>query len=174
MKKSLIIVIILVIVIAIIGVVYFASLNKEQPTNANEQQESINHSVTYTLDYEGKNMTPGQAFSKEIFGEEEQYSEIPSCAFEGSDKVYNYGSYEIITSQINGEEKIYSVSLLDDTISTKEGIKLADDRAKMIEIYGENYRENGTEYIYTDGNVNLSFILQNDVIISIQYTMVTE
>ena len=77
MKKSLIIVIILVIVIAIIGVVYFASLNKEQPTNANEQQESINQSVTYTLDYEGKNMTPGQAFSKEIFGEEEQNSRTP-------------------------------------------------------------------------------------------------
>ena len=119
-------------------------------------------------------MTPGQVFIKEAFGEEQSYSEIPSCAFQGTDKVYNYGAYEITTSDINGQETIYSTYLLDDSIATPEGVKIADDKNAMITAYGENYQENGNEYIYTDGIVNLSFIIENDTIMSIQYVMVTE
>ena len=43
----------------------------------------------------------------------------------------------------------------------------------MLEAYGDDY-ENPVEnsYVYTKGDVNLSFIVENDVITSIEYTLI--
>lgn len=176
MKKSTIGIIVLILVIVIITVVYFVTTGNTEnlPANNEAQNEQQTQTAKYTILDEGKNMTPGQAFSSETFGEAQSLSEIPSCAFQGTDKVYNYGSYEITTSDINGQETIYSTYLLDDTIATPENVKIADDMNSMINAYGENYTQNGSEYIYTDGIVNLSFIIENNTITSIQYVMVTE
>ena len=44
----------------------------------------------------------------------------------------------------------------------------------MIEKYGENYTITlETKYTYTSGNVELSFIIENDMITSIEYTLKT-
>ena len=174
MKKTVIGIIILVLVSAIIAVVYFVTVGSTQNEQTNGGIQKSTQTTKYILQDNEKNMTPGQVFIKEAFGEEQSYSEIPSCAFQGTDKVYNYGAYEITTSDINGQETIYSTYLLDDSIATPEGVKIADDKNAMITAYGENYQENGNEYIYTDGIVNLSFIIENDTIMSIQYVMVTE
>ena len=42
----------------------------------------------------------------------------------------------------------------------------------MLDAYGEDY-ENSVEnsYVYTRGDVNLTFIVENDVITSIEYTL---
>lgn len=175
MKKTTIGIIILVLVIAMIAVIYFVKSGNTQTKQTNgETQNNTQQTAKFTLQDNEKNLTPGQVFTKENFGVEQSYSEIPSCAFQGTDKVYNYGAYEITTSDINGKETIYSTYLLDDSIKTPEGVKIADDKNAMITAYGENYQQNGNEYIYTDGIVNLSFIIENDTIMSIQYVMVTE
>ena len=174
MKKTAIGIIILVLVIVIIAVVYFVTAGGTQNEQTNGGVQNNTQTAKYTLQDNGKNMTPGQVFTKENFGEEQSYSEIPSCAFQGTDKVYNYSAYEITTSDINGQETIYSTYLLDDSIATPEGVKIADDKNAMVTAYGEDYQENGNEYIYTDGIVNLSFIIENDTITSIQYVMVTQ
>ena len=172
MKKGVTIVLVILAVIVVIALVYFVSKKTDGQIQNTGDTEKVN-SLKYELISEEKNMTPGVEFSKSSFGEEQNYSEIPSCAFEGVDKVYNYGSYEITTSNIDGKEVIYSTYLLDDGVSTPEGVKIADDKSVMLNAYGENYTLNGAEYLYTDGNVNLSFIVENDVITSISYVMVT-
>ena len=174
MKKSIIGIIIAIIVIAAIVGIYFllTGNNQNLPENGQEANNGQELVAKYTLQDGEKNMTPGEVFVKENFGQEQDFSEIPSCAFQGTDKVYNYGAYEITTSDIDGKETIYSTFLLDDTIATKEGVKIADDKNAMIVAYGQDYEENGNEYIYTDGIVELSFIIENDTIISIQYVMV--
>lgn len=175
MKKSLIVLIVLVIVIAIIVGVYFATNSKETSSpstnnsNTSVEEESIG---TLKLEYEGKDMTPGAIFSKDIFGQEVSYSEVPSCAGQGTDKVYNYGSYEITAYQEGEQEKIYSVYFIDDQITTTEGVKISDDKSVMIEKYGENYEQTGNQYLYRSGNVQLAFIVENEFITSITYTLV--
>ena len=45
----------------------------------------------------------------------------------------------------------------------------------MIEKYGENYEISlETKYTYTRGDVDLSFIIENDIITSIEYTLKTD
>ena len=172
MKKSVIIVILLIVIVAIIGVVVFLN-NKGGNTEAGKtnNQETTLEKV-YKLEYEGKDLTPGTIFSQEQFGEPQQFSEIPSCAFEGTDKVYNYGSFEVTTYQDGNEEKIYSVYFIDDQVPTTEGIKIADELSAMLEKYGKEYMQNGNQYVYTSGNVELKFLVENDVITSITYTLI--
>ena len=176
MKKSIFVVILLIIVVAV-GVVIYFNVNKEaEPTSGENavNQESSVQETQYKLEVEGKDMTPSVVFTQETFGEPNQLSEIPSCAFEGTDKVYTYTSYEITTYQDGDQERIYSVYFIDDQIATNEGVKIADNISAMTNAYGENYEQVGNQYTYVSGNVELAFIVENDVITSITYTLVTE
>ena len=175
MKKGTIFILALILIIIIVGVVIFATQGEKEDV-AGENTGNVEGMQTskYELKNGEKDLTPYHEFSKDSFGEPQGYSEIPSCAFEGVDKVYTYEDYEITTTMLGGKEVIYSTYLLTDNVSTPEGVKIADEKAAMIAAYGEDYIENGTEYIYQDGNVSISFITENDVITSIQYTMVTE
>ena len=86
--------------------------------------------------------------------------------------MYNYGSFEVTTYQDGNEEKIYSVYFIDDQVPTTEGIKIADELSAMLEKYGKEYMQNGNQYVYTSGNVELKFLVENDVITSITYTLI--
>ena len=49
------------------------------------------------------------------------------------------------------------------------------DPMDMIEKYGTDYEQKlGNKYIYLNGNVELSFIIESDIITAIEYTLVTE
>ncbi len=179
MKKSSIIVIAIIIVVVIAIAAYFLLNNKEESNqqasnNSTSVTQEENNTTAIKLEYEGKDMTPGAVFSREIFGQEQSYSEVPSCAGQGTDKVYNYGSYEITAYQDGEEEKIYSVYFIDDQITTTEGVKISDDKSVMLEKYGESYEQTGNQYTYKSGNVLLAFIVENDFITSITYSLVIE
>lgn len=177
MKKVLIVIIAIIVIVAIcVGVYFLTNGSKETNSPAENGVNTAENSSenTIKLEYEGKDMTPGAVFSRDIFGEELTYSEVPSCAGQGTDKVYNYDSYEITAYQDGDQEKIYSVYFIDDQITTTEGVKISDDSSVMFEKYGDNYEQTGNQYTYTSGNVELSFIVENDFIRSITYTLVIE
>ena len=159
MKKSSIIVIAIIIVVVIAIAAYFLLNNKEESNqqasnNSTSVTQEENNTTAIKLEYEGKDMTPGAVFSREIFGQEQSYSEVPSCAGQG--------------------EKIYSVYFIDDQITTTEGVKISDDKSVMLEKYGESYEQTGNQYTYKSGNVLLAFIIENDFITSITYSLVIE
>ncbi|MDD2435370.1 MAG: hypothetical protein PHO63_03860 [Bacilli bacterium] len=137
-----------------------------QTNDINEKTNSEN-SIAFT--YQGVDVTPGLEFKNSSIDEKFSYVELTSCAFEGNDKVYTYENIEIVVSQTKGKDTIYSVYFLNDQVATPEGVKIADDKSVMVETYGENYEQISNEYKYVEGNVVLSFIVENDVIISIEY-----
>ena len=98
----------------------------------------------------------------------EQYS-APSCAFDGDDTVYDFGSYQITTYLSDGGEIFTGVYLLDDRFSTKEGIKIGSKLSEMLSAYGDEYEENYGAYTYSMGLTDLSFVVIDDVITSISY-----
>ena len=176
MKKALMVILVIIVIVAIcVGVYFLTSGSKEtnSPVENSVNTAETNES-TIKLEYEGKDMTPGAVFSRDIFGQEQSYSEVPSCAGQRTDKVYNYGSYEITAYQDGDQEKIYSVYFINDQITTTEGVKISDDSSVIFEKYGDNYEQTGNQYTYTSGNVELSFIVENDFVTSITYTLVIE
>ena len=48
---------------------------------------------------------------------------------------------------------------------------LGDEYSRVTELYGENYEQNGTAYIYQYGDTQLHILVQNEAVISIEYKL---
>ena len=141
----------------------------KNPVKKNEKISEEKKDNGFVFLYRGINVTPGQEFKEKAIDEEASYMELESCAFDGNDKVYTYTDVEITVSEMKGKDVIYTIYFLNETISTTEGVKVSDEKAIMIERYGESYEKINNKYVYKKGDVIVSFIVENDTIVSIEY-----
>lgn len=120
---------------------------------------------------EGTTLVPGEIFDQSALGECAGVSEVPSCAFDGTDRVYDYGTFEL-TAYVDGkEERIYSIYFIDPNLPTTEGLCMGDTLEDVKSLYGEDCEQVGTSYDYTRGDTVLSVITQNDVVVGIEYRL---
>ncbi len=110
----------------------------------------------------------------EELGEPADYFEAASCAFQGLDKIFYYNGFEVGTYPNGDTDMISYVNLLDDTVTTDQGIYLGSTLADMKAAYGEDYTNEGTAYIYRKGETKLTFIVENDAVTQITYAAVVE
>ena len=111
-------------------------------------------------------VVPGGAFDATQVTYEDVY-EVPSCAGEGTDKVYITADYEITAFHDGKNEVTYSVLFVTPEAKTPEGLALGDDAAKAATLYGQ-YEENGNAWVFTRGDTQLWVISENEVITSIE------
>ena len=97
------------------------------------------------------------------------YDESPSCAFEGVDRVYGYGAFDIQTYPLDGIDYVYAIYLNDDTNATREGIAVGATRDQVVAVYGEADEESATYLRYVADGMTLSFLLKNGAVTNIQY-----
>ena len=109
---------------------------------------------------------PGTAFDATKVSYEDVY-EVPSCAGEGTDKVYMAADYEITAFHDGKSEVTYCVTFVTPDAKTPEGLSLGDEMAKAATLYGK-YEEDVNAWIFTRGNTQLWVIGENDVITSIE------
>lgn len=105
----------------------------------------------------------------EQLGDANSYFEAPSCAFEGIDKMYTYGSFELDTYPTGDKDYISAVIFKDDSITTPEGVGIGDSREKMTEVYGGEGTEEMGMTVYRKDDMKLCFIFQEDSIASVEY-----
>ena len=125
----------------------------------------------YSFEADGVSMMvdgPSDEIIKSL-GEPLSYYEVASCAFEGLDKMYSYGSFELVTYTDEEVDYISEISLKDDSVTTVEGIYIGSDRASVIEAYGEDYTLDADSYIYVKGNSKLTFVITDDEVKAIRY-----
>lgn len=103
-----------------------------------------------------------------------EYFEAPSCAFQGLDKIYTYHGFTLYTYEADGIDHVLSVVLTDDSLTTPEGIAIGFGVDEVKTAYGDDFTINGSSYVYTKGKTTLSFILEDDRVISIEYTALTD
>ena len=109
---------------------------------------------------------PGTTFDATKVAYDDVY-EVPSCAGEGTDKVYITNSYEITAFHDGKNEITYCVTFVMPDAKTPEGLGLGDDMTKAASLYGQ-YQENGSAWIFTRGNTQLWVIGEEGVITSIE------
>lgn len=107
-------------------------------------------------------------------GEADNYFESESCAFQGLDKVYTYGSVVINTYPEEKVDYVFTIELKDDTVETKEGIYIGSSKDDVIAAYGTPTSETDTAYIYVKGQSQLNIIFENDAVLNIIYTAITD
>ena len=115
---------------------------------------------------------PGTAFDATKVSYEDVY-EVPSCAGEGTDKMYINSSYEITAFHDGKNEITYCVTFVTPDAKTPEGLCLGDEMSKAVTLYGQ-YRENGDAWIFTRGNTQLWVLRENDMVASIELRYTTE
>jgi hypothetical protein len=76
---------------------------------------------------------PGMIFDADVLPAESVY-QVPSCAFEGTDNVYSYGSYEITAFNDGEKELVYSIFFVEPDVSTPEGLANGDELSKAKEL----------------------------------------
>ncbi len=100
-------------------------------------------------------------------GEPQSYFEAASCAFEGLDKTYTYPGFSITTRPEGDKDYVNSILLTDDSVTTPEGVYIGSTRADVTAAYGDGDGEAALSY--TKGNTALTFILDGDTVLSIEY-----
>lgn len=102
-------------------------------------------------------------------GEPKEYFEAPSCAFQGIEKTYVYTSFSLYTYELEGADHIASIVILDDSITTKEGVSIGDPLSKVTSAYGDGYVKSVGLYTYETATMKLNFIVEDDSVTSIEY-----
>ena len=69
---------------------------------------------------------------------------------------------------------VYAITFDDDTVKTKEGVKIGDSKEKMTSAYGSNYKQDGNMYSYVSGNMELQFTVKDEVVMGITYALKAE
>ncbi len=105
----------------------------------------------------------------EALGDPMDSFEAPSCAFNGMDRVYVYSGFEIHTYEDQGKDYVSAIILLDDSVSTKEGIYLYSSLEEVLDVYGSNYTKNFDLYTFERAKSKITFLFQDNQLISIEY-----
>ena len=136
-------------------------------TNAEATQEE--NEVFFFMAGDVK-VIPGTAFDATKVPYEDIF-EVPSCAGEGTDKVYITGSYEITAFHDGKSEVTYCVALVTPDAATPEGLCLGDEMEKAATLYGQ-YEDLDGVWTFTRGNTQLWVMGENGVITSIELRFV--
>ena len=107
-------------------------------------------------------------------GDPVNYFEAESCAFEGLDKTYTYDGVEIVTYPDEDVDRISSVRILSEAVSTPEGITIGSTPEDVTAAYGEDYTAMGQQYTYEDGDCLLSVLFQDGKAVSVEYTALND
>ncbi len=105
-------------------------------------------------------------------GEAKSYTEEASCAFDGLDKTYFYGSFYLQTYPQGDKDYVYSLWLMDDSVQTPEGIYIGATQAQVEQVYGADSFNGDNAFILTKGACKLTIILDSGAVSSIQYDAV--
>lgn len=133
----------------------------------------------FSITYNGVKIAPGLPMADLLveLGEADSYTESPSCAFEGMDKTYGYQSMNIQTYTVDGEDYVYCFWFVDDLhndAKTAEGIHIGSSLADVQAVYNSANFNGTNAYLFTKGNGQLTIILENDTVTSIQYLLITD
>jgi hypothetical protein len=103
-------------------------------------------------------------------GEPKDQYTSESCAFGGEDTVYYYSSIQVSTNNEYGYERIYSIYLEDDLVSTEEGICVGSTADDVKEAYGEpGDKSTATCLIYEKDGMTLNFNMVDGLVSTILY-----
>lgn len=128
----------------------------------------------FVLVYKGQQLRIHAEFAPILaaLGKPVTYTESASCAFDGLDKTYYYGNLYIDTYPVGDKDYIYDFWFADDSLSTPEGIYIGATKAQVEKAYGAECFNGKSAYIITKADESLTIIVENDVVTSIQYSLV--
>lgn len=107
-------------------------------------------------------------------GTPKSYTEEASCAFDGMDKTYYFGSFYLTTYPMEGKDYIYSIWFADDSVATEEGIYIGASKEAVANAYGAECFNGTNAFIIEKGKTKLTIVLTEGTVSSVLYETVIE
>ncbi|MCD7745325.1 MAG: hypothetical protein LUI13_08620 [Lachnospiraceae bacterium] len=130
----------------------------------------------FTFTYEGTVIGMGEEAGSilEALGDDYDYFESESCAFDGLDKVYTYSHFKLNTYPSDDIDYVLSIVFRDDTIETDEGITIGSSKDDVLEAYGDPDEEKTASLVYEKGNTSITFGITGDSVSTVTIAAKTE
>lgn len=130
----------------------------------------------FSFTYNGTKITLGAEAAPIIdaLGEPRSYTEEPSCAFDGMDKTYYYGSFYLSTYPMEGKGYIYNLWFSDDTVATEEGIRIGSTQSQVEDAYGKDCFNGTNSFMLTKGQSRLVILVEEETVTSVRYEVILE
>lgn len=168
MKKLICIVLALVCVLGLVACTDNSGNGTTKPTTGDKNTPK-GYLFTYNGTQFGVDMAMEGVLTK--LGQPDDKLTSASCAFGGNDTVYYYDSIEISTNDELGYERIYSIYLKDDLVSTEKNICVGATADEVKTAYGEPTATAANGLTYEKDGMTLKFNLKDGSVSSILYIM---
>ena len=84
----------------------------------------------------------------EKLGDDYNYSEAISCAYDGLDKAFSYSDFDIYTYPDGDIDRVSEITVYTADARTPKGLKVGDTVEEMERLYGKDYAEEGVTLVY--------------------------
>lgn len=156
---------------AVLAVMMLTTLPVACGSGETEVTQETQRVTEWSLNVNGKELFVDMEMPKDL-GEPTSYFEAASCAIQGLDKDYTYGSILVKTEDDGKTERIVCLTILDDGAATTMGVTIGDSRDKVVGAHGTPKSESDTAIIYAAGQgVIAKFLLRDGTVTSITYTV---
>ena len=102
----------------------------------------------------------------DALGEDYDYAEGMSCAYDGLDKTFSYSEAEFYTNPLEEGDTVTEIYTQDPSVATSKGLAVGATREEVIAAYGQPDEDDGYTLIYrlSDevGEPSLCFDLEGD------------
>ena len=147
----------------------------ETPEQNNEPEE--NTPLLFALEVDGFLIEMDQNVNYVLTALGEPLGEfvMPSCAFDGEDRVFQYSSLQIHTYPVGDEDRVHTISLRDDNIRTSEGnIRLGASLEDVIAAYGDDYEKEFNMHTFTRERTKLQFYIEDGRVLGITFGLIIQ
>jgi hypothetical protein len=149
---------VLTIVAIMLSAVFFASCGTSEET---ETAEFAQNDMYLSIGDTGISVEENIESIVSVLGEPTDYSEAPSCAFDGMDKIYTYPGITFYTYPSDEEDYVLEIVLDDETYQTLKGAQVGMSLDEITAIYGEGYESNGNYIMYYANETEYMYCYMN-------------
>ncbi len=152
------------------------SANADSASSGSTSDSSSVSADGFTFTYEGTVIEMGAEAAPvvEALGDDYDYFESESCAFDGLDKVYTYSHFKLNTYPVDDVDYVLSIVFRDDTIETDEGITIGSSKDDVLEAYGDPDEEKTASLVYEKGDTTITFGISGDSVSTVTIAAETE
>lgn len=110
----------------------------------------------------------------DALGEDYDYAEGKSCAYDGLDKTYGYEMTTFYTNPLEAGDIVTEIYTQDSDVTTTRGISVGASRQQVLDAYGEPDEDDGYTLYYRvseePGEPSLCFDMEGDTVFAIFLT----
>ena len=115
-------------------------------------------SENFVFKYAGVDLIVNTDIDDSKFSDDDyEVSEVASCAGQGLASLYSFKNGSFSVETMVGADTIVRIALMDDTVTTAEGVYIGQTVDDVKAVYGEPSESSDSLYIYTKGTSELRF-----------------